>query len=165
MDWSDNILKIPEVVSSVPPYTPFIFLWWIILCSSAPSSITTCGFVFETLKIFSKNSFLLGFFFANTFISLYRKNSIISAWIDRGFAEQMEICAPKAFAAIIRTEVSFVICKQNPKLKFDNGFDLWYFFNILIIPFIRLVAHSYSNFPLSTISREGFLGDEDWIFI
>jgi hypothetical protein len=38
----------------------------------------------------------------------------MSSWADKGFAEQIAISAPKLFAAITRTDVSFVMWRQKP---------------------------------------------------
>ena len=44
------------------------------------------------------------------------KNAAASSCVDKGFAEQIAISAPNIFAVITKTDVSFVMCKQNPNL-------------------------------------------------
>jgi hypothetical protein len=81
--------------------------------------------------------------------------------------------APSDLAAINNMEVSFVICKQNPKLKSDSGLLLSYFSRILAIIFIVPNAHSYDNFPVSNkieeleyfLSLDFIIEDCDPIFI
>lgn len=53
---------------------------------------------------------------AKTFIPSEDRNAAISFCVDKGFAEQIAMSAPKIFAVIISTDVSFVMCKQNPNL-------------------------------------------------
>jgi hypothetical protein len=44
------------------------------------------------------------------------KNAATSSCVDKGFAEQIATSAPNIFALITKTDVSFVMCKQNPNL-------------------------------------------------
>ncbi len=73
-----------------------------------------------------------------------------------GFPPQQATVAPSSFAPINKTEVSFVICKQNPKVTPLSGFD---FFNREIVLFKIAIwdfAHSYESFPSFTNFGEVF---------
>ena len=58
------------------------------------------------------------------------RNAAISSCVDNGLAPQHVTLAPNYFAPINKTEVSLVMCKQNPNVIPLSGFD---FFNLDIV--------------------------------
>src|SRR5919197_1379371 len=110
-DSKDLSLFTPEVVSSVPPSTFFALDLWAAMCNSAPSSVRMSGLNLRTFRIQSLYSFKVSPFHAKTLTPSELRNAAISSWTERGLAEHSAISAPNCFAAITRTDVSFVISK------------------------------------------------------